>query len=445
MRCKAFISFSSLNPPLQQNIQLNQHNKKMNKSTQLTIGLFGFGTVGEALYKVLQHTPSLKGHIKKVAIKHPEKKRNAPAELFTTHAIEILNDETINVIVELIDDADAAYEIVKSALQNGKAVVSANKKMIAAHLPELLGLQKKHNVPFLYESAACASIPVIRNLEEYYDNDLLQGFQGIVNGSTNYILTKVATEGISFDKALRQAQEAGFAESDPSLDVNGIDAVNKLAILLTHAYGIVTSPDAVVHTGIQNLHRQDAVLAKEKGFLIKLVAQARKLESGKVAAFVLPQFVPVGHLLAPVINEYNGVIIESGLAENQFFYGKGAGGVATASAVLSDLSALRYEYRYEYKKLYYQEPAELSTDFYVRVYMSFEGLFEIPHQIFDRVEEWASTDERSSVTGILHFSRLLDTGWWKNSHTSLILYPDAILEHLPESKEKAARIQFAFA
>lgn len=417
----------------------------MSRTTQLNIGLFGFGTVGEALYQVLQHTPTLKGQIRKVAIKHPEKPRNAPRELFTTNADEILNDESLNVIVELIDDADAAYNIVKSALQSGKAAVSANKKMIAAHLPELLELQKKHNVPFLYESAACASIPVIRNLEEYYDNDLLHGFQGIVNGSTNYILTKVATEGISFEQALHQAQVAGFAESDPSLDVNGIDAVNKLAILLTHAYGVVTNPEDLVYTGIQNLHKQDAVLAKEKGFLIKLIAQARKLENGKVAAFVLPQFVPREHLLAPVINEYNGVIIESGLADNQFFYGKGAGGVATASAVLSDLSALRYEYRYEYKKLYHQAPAELTTDFYVRVYLSFEGLFEIPHQIFDRVEEWTSTGKRSSVTGILHFSKLLDTDWWKNSNTSLILYPDAILERLPELEEGVAKVQFAFA
>ena len=407
----------------------------MSKTTQLHIGLFGFGSVGEGLYQVLRHTPTLKGEIKKVVIKHPDKLRNAPAALFTTEAEAILNDEDLNVVVELIDDADAAYHIVKTALQKGKATVSANKKMIAEHLPELLELQRIHNVPFLYESAACASIPVIRNLEEYYDNDLLHGLQGIVNGSTNYILTKIATEGMSFADALRQAQIAGFAESNPSLDVNGIDAVNKLAILLVHAYGIVSNPQAIVHTGIQYLQSGNAVVAREKGYVIKLLAQARKLKGGKVAAFVMPQFVPAGQLLASVSNEYNGVVIESSLAENQFFYGKGAGGVATASAVLSDLSALRYGYRYEYKKRYDQAPSELSNDFYLRVYMSFEGVPEIPYSQFEQVEEWSSTGRRSTITGILHVSKLLDTSWWQNEKTSIILYPDAILETLPAEVE----------
>ena len=417
----------------------------MSKTTQLHIGLFGFGTVGEGLYQVLQHTPTLSGEIQKVVIKHPEKKRSAPAHLFTTAAEAILDNDQINVVVELIDDAEAAYHIVKTALQKGKATVSANKKMIAEHLPELLELQRTHNVPFLYESAACASIPVIRNLEEYYDNDLLHGFQGIVNGSTNYILTKIATEGMSFPHALKQAQEAGFAESNPALDVNGIDAVNKLAILLAHAYGIVSNPQHLVHTGIQYLQLQNAVVAREKGYVIKLIAQARKLQSGKVAAFVMPQFVPAGGLLASVSNEYNGVIIESSLAENQFFYGKGAGGIATASAVLSDLSALRYGYRYEYKKRYDQAPGELSTDFYLRVYMSFEEGVAIPDHQFEQVEEWSSTGRRSTVTGILHFSKLLNTSWWQNEQTSLILYPDAILESLPAAEEATLQQTVAFA
>src|SRR6478672_827843 len=222
----------------------------MGTDKKIVIGLFGFGVVGEGLYRVLHKTPSLKAEIRKVCIKHPDKKRNAPAELFTTNKDELLYDNNINVIVEVIDDADAAFDIVRTAFKNGKAVVSASKKMIAEHLPEILGLQKETGLPFLCEAAACASIPVIRNLEEYYDNDLLHGIQGIVNGSTNYILTKVAEEGVTFEEALFEAQVAGFAESDPSLDVKGIDAVNKLSILLTHAYGIVASPAAIIHTGI---------------------------------------------------------------------------------------------------------------------------------------------------------------------------------------------------
>ena len=144
----------------------------MDAHKQLTIGLFGFGVVGEGLYKVLQQTPSLKATIKKVCIKNPGKQRNAPADLFTTDKDVLLNDADINVIVEVIDDSDAAFEIVSTALRNNKSVVSASKKMIAEHLPEILQMQQETGESFLCEAAACASIPVIRNLEEYYDNDL---------------------------------------------------------------------------------------------------------------------------------------------------------------------------------------------------------------------------------------------------------------------------------
>ncbi len=406
-----------------------------NQQTKLNIGLFGFGVVGESLYNVLQETPTLNASIKKVCIKHPEKKRSAPEGLFTTDPEVLLNDDSINVIVELIDDADAAYYIVSKALSSKKAVVSANKKLIAEHLEELISLQQHFNVPFLYESACCASIPVIRNLEEYYDNDLLQGISGIVNGSTNFILTKIFEEKKSYNDALLQAQYEGFAESDPALDVEGIDAVNKLTILLAHAYGVVSSPEELVYTGIQNLHESDAQFAKEKGFHIKLLAQAKKLEDGKIAAFVLPQFVKDDSQFYNVRNEYNGVAIESSLADQQFFYGKGAGGYPTASAVLSDLSALRYDYRYEYKKLRYGKPSQLTNDLFLRVYISFDGLFQVPNEKFERIEEWSSTDKRCHVIGVIKFSRLLDTSWWKRPNTSLILLPDAFVTDVKEKAE----------
>jgi homoserine dehydrogenase len=397
------------------------------QNKQLNIGLFGFGVVGEGLYKVLQQTPSLNAHIKKVCIKHPEKKRNAPSELFTTDANELLEDDSINVIVELIDDAEAAFIIAERSLNSKKALISASKKMIANHLQELLTLQINNETPFLYEAACCASIPVIRNLEEYYDNDLLQGIQGIVNGSTNYILSRIAQEGLSFDKALKLAQEKGFAESNPKLDIEGTDAVNKLSILLTHAYGIVCHPQKIVHTGIQNLKKADAVYAAEKQYKIKLVAQAKKLSNGDIAAFVLPQFVAPTHQMYQVDDEYNGLIIESGLADKQFFSGKGAGSFPTASAVLSDLSALRYGYKYEYKKLHSASASQLSNDFYLKVYVSFNRLLQVPHHLFEQVEEWTSNKNGCSVSGIIHFSRLQDA-WWQNDYTSIILYPDAILE-----------------
>src|SRR5580693_7938466 len=263
----------------------------METHKQLTIGLFGFGVVGEGLYKILKQTPSLKASIKKVCIKNADKKRDAPADLFTTDKNILLNDPEINVIVEVINETEPAFEIISTAIKNGKDVVSASKKMLATYLPEILGLQKKYNTSVLYEAAACASIPVIRNLEEYYDNDLLHSIRAIVNGSTNFILTKMFEEKLDFHEALLLAQQLGFADSDPSLDVEGFDAANKWTFLLTHAYGIVVETPDLVFNGIQNIQAGDAVVAREKHFDIKLVAQAKKLENGKVAAFVLPQFI----------------------------------------------------------------------------------------------------------------------------------------------------------
>ena len=402
----------------------------MENHKQLNIGLFGFGVVGEGLYKVLQQTPSLKAEIKKVCIKHADKKRNAPQTLFTTNKNELLFDENINVIVEVIDDADAAFEIVSTALHNGKSVVSASKKMIAEHLPEILQLQLNTGQSFLCESAACASIPVIRNLEEYYDNDLLHAIKAIVNGSTNFILTKMFEENLPFGDALLLAQQLGFAESNPKLDVEGFDAVNKWCILLNHAYGIVESPSNILFNGIQNIQLNDANVAKEKHLEIKLVAQAKKLnDDGKVAAFVLPQFVKEDDHLAFVKNEYNGVVIESGFADKQFFYGKGAGSFATASAVISDIAALRYGYKYEYKKLYHHKPHELSHDYFVKAYVSFNDWKNIPREKFEWIDEWHAGEERKYLSGILHVKELTENSWWKENSTSLILFPDPIIEH----------------
>ncbi len=402
----------------------------METHKKLTIGLFGFGVVGEGLYKVLQQTPSLNASIKKVCIKHPGKQRNAPEALFTTVKEEILNDAEINVVVEVIDDADAAFEIVSIALRGGKAVVSASKKMIAEHLPEILQLQQETGLPFLCEAAACASIPVIRNLEEYYDNDLLHSIKAIVNGSTNFILTKMFEDKLDFQSALLLAKQLGFAESNPKLDVEGYDAVNKWSILLNHAYGIVEHPDNILFTGIQNIQLSDALVAKEKGLDIKLIGQAKKLKNGKVAAFVLPQFVKNGDPLSFVKNEYNGVVIESGFADKQFFYGKGAGSFPTASAVLSDISALRYNYRYEYKKRYHHTPHELTNEYFVKVYLSFDDWKYIPREKFEWIEEWHADADRKYLIGVLPVQELIQNSWWKENQTSLILTADPIIDNL---------------
>ncbi len=415
----------------------------MSKHRQLVIGMFGFGVVGEGLYKVLKQTPSLSASIKKVCIKNPGKKRNAPEELFTTDKNDLLEDKEINVIVEVIDDSVAAFDIVKTALKNKKEVVSSSKKMIAEHLQELLDLQQKTGRSFLYESSACASIPAIRNLEEYYDNDLLHSIRAIVNGSTNFILTKMFDENLGFKEALLLAQQLGFAESNPTLDVEGFDALNKWAIFLCHAYGIVTTPDQILFTGIQNIHKSDAAVAKARGQQIRLVAQAKKLTDGGVGAFVLPQFVTADNPLSFVKNEYNGVVIESGFADQQFFYGKGAGSFPTASAVLSDLSALRYGYKYEYKKLYHHEPNQLNDDIYLKVYVSFSDVKNVPTEDFEWIEQWHAQEDRKYLSGVIALKKLKASSWWKENGTSLILEPDPILESIEERKLRKKSLELA--
>jgi len=415
----------------------------MGSEKTLVIGMFGFGVVGEGLYKVLKQTPSLKASIKKVCIKNTHKKRNAPAELFTSNPDDLLYDPEINVIVEVINDSLAGYEIVTTALNNGKDVVSASKKMLSEHLPELIALQEKTGKSLLYEASACASIPVIRNLEEYYDNDLLHSIKAIVNGSTNFILTKMFEEDLNFKEALLLAQQLGFAESDPTLDIEGFDAANKWVLLLTHSYGIDTTIQDMLFNGITQITPIDAEVAQSRNQSIKLVAQAKKLQNGKVASFLLPQFVDQADQLYFVKNEYNGVVIETGFADKQFFYGKGAGSFPTASAVLSDIAALRYGYRYEYKKRTQQQPAELSDSFNLRVFISFESLSNVPKEEFTSIEEWHSGNERSYLIGTIPYQSLIHKDWWKTNNNSLILMPDNIVENSEVSELKKMSLSLA--
>ncbi len=412
-------------------------------NSKLNIGLFGFGVVGKGLYDVLHSTPTLQSSIKKICIKNADKKRSIASENFTTDASVLLNDESINVIVELIDDSDAAFEIVKTALQKGKAVVSANKKMIAEHFEELLELQQKHKTAFLYEAACCASMPVVRNLEEYYDNDLLKSIRGIINGSTNFILTKILEEQLAFKEALSLAQQLGFAESNPKLDIGGFDAANKLSILLAHSFGIIAKPDEFIFNGIENISLPDAIVAGEKKYSIKLVANAKKLSNGKLAAFVLPQFVTDKDDLYHVENEFNALTTESTFADKHFFKGKGAGAFPTASAVLSDISALRYDYKYEYKKIYHQTDTQLSNDYYLKAFISTDDISKINKADLEWIEEWHNELMQSWLIGVIHADKLFTANWWKQDGVSLILCPDAIIENVEYKKISKRSLELA--
>lgn len=395
---------------------------------KINIGLIGFGVVGEGVYHVIQQTPSLQTTIKKVAIKHLDKIRNAPNELFTNNVNDILLDDDIDVIVELIDDATIAYDIVKTALLQKKHVVSANKKMIAEHLEELISIQQKNKVSFLYEAAVCGSIPIIRNLEEYYDNDLLLEISGIVNGSTNFILTKMNEQGLPFEEALHEAQELGFAESNPRLDIEGIDAVNKLNILLKHSFGLNVLPQQILHKGITSITTYDNEYAAEKGYVIKLIANAVCTKTHEVHAYVLPCLIPNSHALAQVKNEYNGVLLKSKLADEQFLSGKGAGRYPTASAVVSDISALRFDYRYEYRKSNATLQYQFSENFELNALVSYDKDTVLDRNDFISIEERYFSDKRCHVKGKITIQNLQNAKWI--DEVSVLVFPSthSILE-----------------
>lgn len=399
---------------------------------KLTIGLFGFGVVGQGLYNVLSQTHGVKAEIKRIGIKNKQKDRSLPAELFTTNKNEILNDPGIDIIVELINDHEAAFEIVKEAVKNGKHVVTANKRMLAENLEEIYSLQQQYGKSILYEGSVCGSIPIIRNLEEYYDNDLLTSIEGIFNGSTNYILTKVFEEKKSYADALVKAQELGFAESDPSLDVKGFDPKFKLVIAIAHTFGVFVKPEHVVNIGIDKISDTDLKYAKENNLTIKLVARAFKMEN-KVYGFVAPQFIEQHHPLSSIRNEYNAVLVEGAFAEKQTFVGKGAGSFPTGSAVLSDVSALTYGYGYEYKKLQQQELLSFSNNVLVEVFVSFDQSSGISLNDFEKFKTGYAAHGKQFMTGLVKLSRI--EAWSALPGVGIILAPNAELVPLEEQNE----------
>ncbi|QKG79027.1 homoserine dehydrogenase [Tenuifilum thalassicum] len=350
---------------------------KDNNVNQQVIGLFGLGNVGHALYKVISEVPKNKAYIKQVCVKQRNKTRYVPPEIITYNHNDIINDPEINLVVELIDNANEAYDIVKGALLKGKSVVSGNKTMLAHHLPELIAIQHETGAALLYDASACGSIPIIRNLEEYYDNDLLKSIKGILNGSSNYILTQIFNCGEDYSSALKKAQELGFAESNPDFDVLGFDALYKLVILAVHGFGTYVNPSNAFCYGISNISNHDVQFAREKGKKIKLVAQLQKLNHKHFTLFVIPTLIDPTDYIFNVDDEFNGVIIEGEYYDKQFLFGKGAGGFPTGSAVLSDITARFHNYRYEYKKQNYFTPPEYSTDVELELYIRYHKLTDV--------------------------------------------------------------------
>ena len=365
---------------------------------KLNIGLFGFGTVGSGLYDVLKRIGSKNVEIKRICVRDISKKRAIEAE-FTNNPDDIFNDPEINFIVELIEDAEAAYTIVKRALQMELPVVSGNKKMLAHHIEELIELQARYNVALLYDASACGSIPVIRNLEEYYDNDLLTSVKGILNGSSNFILSKIFNEKMSYSDALKLAQDLGFAESNPTLDIDGWDSLFKLIIITIHAFGLYVSPEKIFTYGISNMSDEDIRFANEKERRFKLVAHVEKVADNKLIMSVMPQLISHNKYIYSVEDEFNGVVIKGLFYDKQFMFGRGAGGYPTGSAVLSDITACLYDYKYEYKKRNDSQLPEYTTDYSFRVYYRYQDYADLDLIKFESVSENYISDDYKYVVG----------------------------------------------
>ena len=391
-------------------------------SKTLRIGLFGYGIVGHGIYEILAQNSGFNVEVVKICVKDRAKERDLPMENFTFDRNELINDPTIDLIVEVINDASAAYEIVTASLKNGKNVVTANKKMLAEHLVELIEIQKQYNVSLLYEGSSCGSIPIIRTLEEYYDNELLYSVSGIFNSSSNYVLSRIFKDNLDFDIALKHAQDLGFAESDTSLDLSGMDALYKLCIIAAHAYGVFVKPDKVLNHGIQNLTEHDINYAKEKGFRIKTISAVMKTGDGSVTMFSMPQFIPKGHKLYFIENELNAVIVEASFSDQQFYMGKGAGGHPIGSAILSDISANMYDYKYAYKKYLNAKKTNYSTNIELEVYLRYFDEKNVQLFQFDKISERYYGQDFNYVVGTVKLDNLLKNKARLNSADILMVW-----------------------
>lgn len=393
---------------------------------QINIGLFGFGTVGKGLYDVLKKIQPENVSIVKVCVRNVAKhSAEAPELEFTNNADDIFTDSRINFIVELIDDAEAAYGIVKRALQAKIPVVSGNKKMLARHIQEMIQLQRDNDTALLYDASACGSIPVIRNLEEYYDNDLLISVKGILNGSSNFILSKIFNEGMNYAEALKLAQDLGFAESDPTLDIGGWDSLFKLIIITIHAFGVYVEPEQIFTFGIGNMNEHDIQFAHEKRRRVKLVGWAEKVDEDKLVLSVMPHLLSKQKYIYSVEDEFNGVVIKGLFYYKQFMFGQGAGGFPTGSAVLSDITAQLYDYRYQYKKLQSPHQQHFTNDYKVRIYYRYDSPATLNLLEFSTIHESYYSDTYKYVVGDIELSQLqAQAQSLRESNVFVCLYPE---------------------
>jgi homoserine dehydrogenase len=371
----------------------------------IKIAVMGLGTVGTGVVKVVaENAKQIEKklgeplEVKTILVRHF--KDGPYRQLMTDDFKKIEEDQEIRVVVETIGGTDAAYELTKRALQAGKHVVTANKQLVAEKGCELLQLARKKNVSYLFEASVGGGIPVLHPLVQCLAANRIEEIYGILNGTTNYILTRMVRTGAFFSDALREAQAKGYAEADPTADIEGIDAGRKTCILADLAFGHQVLPETVPMEGISKLSLRDVKIAERAGYRIKLLGRAVRMPGGGRTAYVAPHFIPEGHPLANVEDVFNAVVIRGNATGEVMFYGKGAGELPTASACVSDvMEALehgtrRSEIGWSTDSAGFVDPKELHTRFYFRI----EGSLTDAAMAFGQVEVLSEDGETAFLT-----------------------------------------------
>lgn len=309
----------------------------------ISVAIMGHGVVGSGVAEILTtHKQKLFASIgEEIYVKHILDLREFPdsplADRFTKDFNDILNDREVRVVVEVMGGLNPAYDFVKKCLKSGKSVVTSNKELVAAHGAELLQIAKDENVNFLFEASVGGGIPIIRPISQCLVANIVDEIAGILNGTTNFILTMMIEKGMSFDEALKIAQEKGYAEKDPTADVEGYDACRKVCILASLAFGKHVYPNQVETEGITNITLEDVSYIENAGGVIKLLGQIKYINDNEIAAFVSPAVVYNGSQLASVKDVFNAILVRGDAVGDVCFYGPGAGKLPTASAVVADI------------------------------------------------------------------------------------------------------------
>lgn len=321
----------------------------------IKIGILGLGTVGTGVAKIIQKNQAdiaqrvgANIEIAKALVRNLDKERILPKELLTTDANEILDDPSIDIIVELLGGEHPSREYMIRALKNGKHLVTANKDVIAKYGKELFDIAEKNNLDVMFEASVAGGIPIIHPLKDCLIGNKIQEIMGIINGTTNYMLTKMTQDNVDYQTVLAEAQAKGYAEADPTADVGGLDAARKIAILASIAYNSRITVNDVYVEGITKISPEDIANARELGYVIKLLGIAKETENG-VEVRVHPTFIPMAHPMASVNDVFNAIFVTGDAVGDAMFYGRGAGELPTASAVLGDIMEVTRNIQHEAK------------------------------------------------------------------------------------------------